>query len=63
MTDSLGCDDREINYRSRESEILMRGWPNLVETPEQRELLLSLGVNYLQGYLIGRPRPLEAPQP
>lgn len=33
-----------------------------VETPEQRELLLSLGVNYLQGYLIGRPRPLEAPQ-
>ena len=33
-----------------------------VETPEQRELLLSLGVNYLQGYLIGRPRPLEALQ-
>ena len=30
-----------------------------VETPAQRELLLSLGVNYLQGYLIGRPRPLE----
>lgn len=29
-----------------------------VETPAQRELLLSLGVNYLQGYLIGRPRPL-----
>ncbi|POT59944.1 hypothetical protein C3432_04360 [Citrobacter amalonaticus] len=29
-----------------------------VETAEQRELLLSLGVNYLQGYLIGRPQPL-----
>ncbi|CBG89557.1 bifunctional diguanylate cyclase/phosphodiesterase [Citrobacter rodentium] len=30
-----------------------------VETPEQRDLLLSMGVNYLQGYLIGRPQPLE----
>ncbi|SUG46609.1 protein YfeA [Salmonella enterica subsp. arizonae] len=29
-----------------------------VETPEQRDLLLQLGVNSLQGYLIGRPRPL-----
>ncbi|SUG37256.1 protein YfeA [Salmonella enterica subsp. arizonae] len=29
-----------------------------VETPEQRDLLLQLGVHSLQGYLIGRPRPL-----
>lgn len=33
-----------------------------VETPAQRELLLSLGVNFLQGYLIGRPQPLEQQQ-
>lgn len=30
-----------------------------VEIPAQRDLLLSMGVNYLQGYLIGRPQPLE----
>lgn len=29
-----------------------------VETPEQRDLLYKLGVDYLQGYLIGKPRPL-----
>ncbi|WP_264783468.1 EAL domain-containing protein, partial [Escherichia fergusonii] len=29
-----------------------------VETEEQKELLFSLGVNYLQGYLIGKPQPL-----
>jgi EAL domain-containing protein (putative c-di-GMP-specific phosphodiesterase class I) len=29
-----------------------------VETEEQREMLLSFGVDYLQGYLIGKPRPL-----
>lgn len=29
-----------------------------VETPEQQALLFSLGVNHLQGYLIGRPSPL-----
>ncbi|WP_411898978.1 EAL domain-containing protein, partial [Salmonella enterica] len=29
-----------------------------VETPAQRDLLLQLGVPSLQGYLIGRPRPL-----
>ncbi|CES90679.1 diguanylate cyclase [Salmonella enterica subsp. enterica serovar Typhi] len=29
-----------------------------VETPAQRDLLLQLGVHSLQGYLIGRPRPL-----
>lgn len=28
-----------------------------VETPQQRELLLALGVDYLQGYLIGKPLP------
>lgn len=30
-----------------------------VETEAQRELLLELGVNYLQGYLTGRPVPLH----
>ena len=30
-----------------------------VETPEQREMLLRFGVDYLQGYLIGKPKPLE----
>jgi EAL domain-containing protein (putative c-di-GMP-specific phosphodiesterase class I) len=30
-----------------------------VETEEQRTLLLSLGVEFLQGYLIGKPEPLN----
>jgi EAL domain-containing protein (putative c-di-GMP-specific phosphodiesterase class I)/GGDEF domain-containing protein len=30
-----------------------------VETEEQRTLLYEMGVDYLQGYLIGKPRPLE----
>ena len=30
-----------------------------VETPAQREILLRFGVDYLQGYLIGKPKPLE----
>ncbi|HAI49318.1 MAG TPA: hypothetical protein DCM53_06100, partial [Enterobacteriaceae bacterium] len=30
-----------------------------VETEPQRQLLLALGVNYLQGYLTGRPVPLS----
>jgi EAL domain-containing protein (putative c-di-GMP-specific phosphodiesterase class I)/GGDEF domain-containing protein len=30
-----------------------------VETEEQRRMLLASGVNYLQGYLIGKPRPLD----
>ncbi|WP_437891053.1 GGDEF domain-containing phosphodiesterase [Phytobacter sp. V91] len=30
-----------------------------VETEEQRELLLQAGVDYLQGYLTGKPEPLE----
>lgn len=29
-----------------------------VETPAQSQILLGLGVDYLQGYLIGRPQPL-----
>ena len=31
-----------------------------VETAEQRDMLLSLGVQYLQGWLIGKPEPLPA---
>ena len=31
-----------------------------VETPEQRDYLAARGVDYLQGYLIGRPMPLES---
>lgn len=30
-----------------------------VETSEQREKLLQLGVDYLQGYLVGKPQPLS----
>lgn len=30
-----------------------------VETQEQRELLLTAGGDYLQGYLLGKPQPLE----
>ncbi|GBE68905.1 hypothetical protein EKINANG_05550 [Enterobacter sp. KINAN-G] len=30
-----------------------------VETPAQREMLLRFGVDYLQGYLIGKPKLLE----
>ncbi|MEH0884234.1 EAL domain-containing protein [Enterobacter sp. UNJFSC 003] len=30
-----------------------------VETTEQREMLLGFGVDYLQGYLIGKPTPLS----
>ena len=30
-----------------------------VETPEQAQLLLSLGCNHAQGYLYGRPEPAE----
>jgi EAL domain-containing protein (putative c-di-GMP-specific phosphodiesterase class I) len=31
-----------------------------VETAEQREMLSSMGCNGYQGYLFGRPVPLEA---
>ncbi|HEY3983068.1 EAL domain-containing protein [Cedecea sp.] len=30
-----------------------------VETEEQREILLQLGVQFLQGYLVGKPEPLQ----
>ncbi|SMG06207.1 sensor domain-containing phosphodiesterase [Cedecea sp. NFIX57] len=30
-----------------------------VETQEQRDILLQLGVQYLQGYLVGKPEPLQ----
>jgi len=30
-----------------------------VETQEQRQMLLAFGVDYLQGYLIGKPHPIE----
>lgn len=30
-----------------------------VESQEQRQLLLEAGVEYLQGYLLGKPQPLE----
>ena len=33
-----------------------------VETPAQRDMLLRFGVDYLQGYLIGKPTPLDALQ-
>ena len=29
-----------------------------VETQEQRDVLITLGVEYLQGYLLGKPEPL-----
>ncbi|XDK47738.1 EAL domain-containing protein [Kosakonia cowanii] len=29
-----------------------------VESEAQRELLLNAGVDYLQGYLLGKPQPL-----
>jgi diguanylate cyclase (GGDEF)-like protein/PAS domain S-box-containing protein len=31
-----------------------------VETPEQKELLAQAGCHFFQGYLLGRPQPLEA---
>ncbi|VEB96051.1 Cyclic di-GMP phosphodiesterase YfgF [Cedecea lapagei] len=34
-----------------------------VETEEQREILLQLGVQFLQGYLVGRPEPLRQFKP
>lgn len=30
-----------------------------VETQAQKAMLLALGVDYLQGYLIGKPQPLS----
>jgi len=34
-----------------------------VETQEQREILLQLGVQFLQGYLVGKPEPLQQLKP
>ena len=31
-----------------------------VETPEIRQAVISRGIDYMQGYEIGRPAPLEA---
>jgi len=30
-----------------------------IEAPDEEEMLLELGVQYGQGYLFGKPRPLE----
>jgi EAL domain-containing protein (putative c-di-GMP-specific phosphodiesterase class I) len=30
-----------------------------IEAPEEEDMLLELGVQYGQGYLFGKPRPLE----
>lgn len=32
-----------------------------VETPDQVQILRSLGVDYLQGFLLGEPRPAQVP--
>ncbi|WP_332909407.1 EAL domain-containing protein [Shimwellia pseudoproteus] len=34
-----------------------------VETAQQRDLLLGLGVDYLQGYLLGKPQPINTVLP
>ncbi|WP_054179487.1 EAL domain-containing protein [Trabulsiella odontotermitis] len=65
-----GCFVRDIMTDSMDSMIVksicdMAKVKNLttvaeyVETAEQRALLLKLGVDYLQGYLLGKPRPLS----
>jgi len=38
----------------------MRVVAEYVETEEVRSAALSLGIDYLQGFLIGKPAPLEA---
>jgi EAL domain-containing protein (putative c-di-GMP-specific phosphodiesterase class I) len=30
-----------------------------IEAPEEEEVLLELGVHFGQGYLFGKPRPLQ----
>mgnify|MGYP000305307479 FL=1 len=44
----FGEDARRFEERMKEKRS---------ETPEQREKLLQLGVDYLQGYLVGKPLP------
>ena len=46
----FGEDARRFEERMKEKRS---------ETPEQREKLLELGVDYLQGYLVGKPLPLS----
>ncbi|MBV4411824.1 sensor domain-containing phosphodiesterase [Enterobacteriaceae bacterium YMB-R22] len=64
-----GCFITEILTNSLDAQIVKsicdlahaRGWEVIaeyVETPEQRDLLLSFGVDFLQGWLIGKPEPL-----
>nr|WP_318384012.1 sensor domain-containing phosphodiesterase [uncultured Enterobacter sp.] len=64
-----GCFVKDINREPMDAMIVkaicsmakaksMTVVAEYVETPEQRELLLSLGVDYLQGFLIGKPLPL-----
>ncbi|EIH2578296.1 EAL domain-containing protein, partial [Escherichia coli] len=36
----------------------MRVVAEYVENEEIREAVLSLGIDYMQGYLIGKPQPL-----
>ncbi len=36
----------------------MRVVAEYVENEEIREVVLSLGIDYMQGYLIGKPQPL-----
>jgi EAL domain-containing protein (putative c-di-GMP-specific phosphodiesterase class I)/FixJ family two-component response regulator len=38
------------------AEIVAEG----IETPEERQTLLDLGIQYGQGYLLGRPRPFQS---
>ncbi|NDJ56910.1 sensor domain-containing phosphodiesterase [Enterobacteriaceae bacterium 4M9] len=66
-----GCFIADITNNSLDAQIVKsicdlahaRSWTvvaEYVETQEQRELLLGIGVDYLQGWLIGKPEPLAA---
>lgn len=66
-----GCFITDITNNSLDAQIVKsicdlahaRSWTvvaEYVETHEQRELLLGFGVDYLQGWLIGKPEPLRA---
>jgi EAL domain-containing protein (putative c-di-GMP-specific phosphodiesterase class I) len=65
---------RNLSHRPRSSAIissivtLARGLDMSVtaegvETHEQFERLKTLGVNFAQGYMLGRPQPLESIEP
>lgn len=55
-----------LDYQAVASICLLARMRNLqvvaeyVETPEIRQAVISLGIDYMQGYDIGRPAPLEA---